>query len=67
MNMSRRLRVFASLPPGKEPLEKELGGPQSRCDRGGGKKNPWWEKNPGRPARNLVNKRTELSRPPWPT
>jgi hypothetical protein len=68
MEMSRHLYAPAALPPGKEllyPLDRRLGGPQSRPGRGGEKKNsphcPCQESNPGRPARSLATIVTELS------
>jgi hypothetical protein len=42
MEVSGRLHAPAALPPGKEPLvplDRRLGGPQSRSGRGGEEKN----------------------------
>jgi hypothetical protein len=42
MEVSGQLHTPAALPPGQEaryPLDKRLGGPQSRSRRGGGEKN----------------------------
>jgi hypothetical protein len=58
----------ALLPRGKMlyPLDKRMGGPQSRFGSGGEGKNshdyPSWELRPGRPTRSLVTILTELSR-----
>jgi hypothetical protein len=60
--MSGKLHAPVALPPGKKPrypLDRRLGGPQSRSGRGGEEKNsqpapgiePW---NPDRPARSLA-------------
>jgi hypothetical protein len=70
MEVSGQLHVPAALPPGKSPwypLDRKLGGPQSRSGRGGEEKNsqppPGMEPlNPHRPARSLVAIPTELSR-----
>jgi hypothetical protein len=40
MEMSDQLHAPAALPPGKEPLDRRLGGPQSRSGRGGEEKIP---------------------------
>jgi hypothetical protein len=60
-------RPRAALPQEKEPrhpLDKGLGGPQSRSGRRGGNKNPstCQELKPSRSGRSLVTIRTELSR-----
>jgi hypothetical protein len=70
MDMSCQLHAPAALPQGKRPwypLDRRLGGPQSRSGRGGEEKNsrplsgiePW---NPDRPARSLPIILTEPSR-----
>jgi len=50
------------------PLDRKLGGPQSRSGRGGEEKRipsfPPQELNPGRPARNLFSILTEVIHPP---
>jgi hypothetical protein len=70
MEVSGQLHAPVALPQGKRPwypLDRRLGGPQSRSGRGGVKKNP--QSPPGigpynsdRPARALVAIPTELSR-----
>jgi hypothetical protein len=57
MEVSGQLHAPAALPPGKSPwypLDRSLGGPQSRSGRGGFRKIPStrWESNPDRPARS---------------
>jgi hypothetical protein len=60
MEVSGQLHAPAALPPGKSPwypLDRRLGGPQSRSGRGGLEKNtqlpPGIEpQNPDRPARS---------------
>jgi hypothetical protein len=39
MEVSGQLRAQAALPPGKEPLDRRLGGPQGRSGHGDEKKN----------------------------
>jgi hypothetical protein len=68
MEGSGQLQAPAALPPGKSPwypLDRKLGGPQSRSGRGGEEKNsqppPGIEPfNPDRPAHSLVAIPTEL-------
>jgi hypothetical protein len=70
MEVSGQLHDAAALPPGKShcyPLDRRLGGPQSRCGRGGEEKNfhPLLgikPKNPDRPSRSPVATPTELPR-----
>jgi hypothetical protein len=68
MEVSGQLHAPATLLPGKKPrhpLDRRLGGSQSRSGRGGEEKNspfPCKESNPGRPARSVVIVLTELSR-----
>jgi hypothetical protein len=57
LEVSCQLHAPDALPPGKEPwypLERRLGGPQSQSGRCGKDKNPcpYWESNPGNPARS---------------
>jgi hypothetical protein len=60
MEVSGQLHAPAALPPGKSlwyPLDRRLGGPQSRSGRGGEEKNPQLPPgiehyNPDRPARS---------------
>jgi hypothetical protein len=62
MEVSGQLHGPAALPPGKEPwfpLDRRLGGPQSRSGRGGEEKNSQppsgiEPQNPSRPARSLA-------------
>jgi hypothetical protein len=70
MGVSGQIHATASLPPWKEPrypLDRKLGGPQSRSGHGGGEKNsqppPGIEpQNPDRPASSLVAISTEITR-----
>jgi hypothetical protein len=67
MEVSGQLHASAALPPEKEPLDRRLGGPQSRSERCGEEKNPHpppeiKPSDPDRPARSLVAIPTELSR-----
>jgi hypothetical protein len=70
MEVSGQLHTPATLALRKEPLipmDRRLGGPQSRSGRGGEEKNsqlpPGIEpQNPDHPARSLVAIPTELSR-----
>jgi hypothetical protein len=39
MEVTGQLHAPAALPPGKEPLDRRLGGTQSRSGRGGEEKN----------------------------
>jgi len=62
MELTGQLHGPAALPRGKSPrypLDRRLGGPQSRSGRGGEVKNPY----PGRPARKLVTTMTDVPRP----
>jgi hypothetical protein len=60
MEVSGQLHAPAALPQGKSPccpLDRRLGGPQSRSGRGGEEKNIFYscrESNPGRPATSLI-------------
>jgi hypothetical protein len=65
MEESSQIHAPTDLAPGKEPpypLDRILGGAQSRCGRGGEDKNPCpcQESNPSRSTRNLVTVLTEL-------
>jgi hypothetical protein len=61
MEVSCQLHAPSSLPPGKTPkypLDRKLGGPQSRSGRGPGR-----ESNPGCPASSLVTTMTAIPDP----
>jgi hypothetical protein len=63
MAVSDQLHAPAALPPrSRHPLDRRLGGPQSRSGHGNRMKTlcRCWEKNPGRPGPSLLTALTEL-------